>query len=151
MVKRGAVWAFGSQVAGQVIRFVSVIVLARLLTPSDYGAASIAVALGSFSVLLGDLGFGTALVQAKDATQRRASTAYWAALVSGIGVTAAAALGAYPAALVLGEPQVTALVIVGGLTFFLVALGSTSNALLTRSMSFGVIQSATLAAWLAAA
>jgi PST family polysaccharide transporter len=151
MVKRGAVWAVGSQVAGQVIRFVSVIVLARLLTPSDYGAASIAVALGSFSVLLGDLGYGTALVQAKDATQRRASTAYWAAIAAGVAVTAIAALGAYPASLVLGEPEVTGLVIVGGLTFFLVATGSTSNALLTRSMSFGVIQGATVAAWLAAA
>jgi PST family polysaccharide transporter len=33
---------------------------------------------------------------------------------------------------------------IGGFTLFLVALGATSNALLTRSMSFGVIQAASL-------
>ena len=35
-LKRGAVWALGSQVAVQVIRFGGVVVLARLLTPEDY-------------------------------------------------------------------------------------------------------------------
>src|SRR3954470_2651338 len=75
MVKRGALWAFGSQVGGQIIRFLSVIVLARLLTPNDYGAASIAISLATFSAILGDLGYGTALVQSAEATQRGASTA----------------------------------------------------------------------------
>ncbi len=146
MVKRGALWAFGSQVGGQIIRFLSVIVLARLLTPDDYGAASIAISLATFSAILGDLGYGTALVQSKEATQRNASTAYWSALAAGALCSACAALGAYPAALLLGEPQVTGLVIAGGLTFLLVATSSTSNALLTRSMSFGVLQGVTLAA-----
>src|SRR4051812_36057827 len=96
MVKRGALWAFGSQIGGQVIRFASVIVLARLLTPDDYGAASIAVSLATFSVIVGDLGYGTALVQSKEATQRDASTAYWSALAAGTLCVAVAALGAYP-------------------------------------------------------
>jgi O-antigen/teichoic acid export membrane protein len=151
MVKRGAPWAFGSQVGGQIIRFLSVIVLARLLTPDDYGAASIAISLATFSAILGDLGYGTALVQSAEATQRGASTAYWSALAAGTLCSGCAALGAFPAATLLGEPAVTGLVIVGGSTFFLAAAGSASNALLTRSMSFGVIQGATLAASLVAA
>ncbi len=151
MLKLGALWAIGSQIAVYFIRFGSVIVLARLLTPDDYGAASLAITLGSFAFILGDLGYGNALVQASTATQRRASTAYWAALAAGVVGTSIAALGAYPAALALHEPEVTALVAVGGLSLVLVALGSTSNALLTRSMSFSVIQSASLVATLVAA
>ena len=150
-LRLGAIWALGAQVAVQVIRFASVVVLARLLTPGDYGAANIAVTLGSFAAILGDLGFGNALVQSSSATQRWASTAYWSALAAGLVGSGLAALGAYPASLVLGEPEVTGLVIVGGFTLFLVAAGSASNALLTRSMSFGVIQSAMLAATLIAA
>lgn len=146
-LKRGAVWAIGSQVAVQAIRFMSVVVLARLLTPSDYGAAAFAIQLASFSMILGDLGFGTALVQAKTASQRWASTAFWCALGAGVLGSGLAALGAFPVALALGEPEVTALVIAGGLTLLLVAIGATSNAFLTRSMSFGVIQGATTAAW----
>ena len=76
------------------------------------------------------------------ASQRRASTAFWCALAAGLIGSGCAALGAYPAALTLDEPEVTGLVIVGGMTLFLVAVGSTSHALLQRSMSFGVIQTA---------
>jgi O-antigen/teichoic acid export membrane protein len=151
MVKRGALWAFGSQVAGQIIRFASVVVLARLLTPHDYGAANIAVTLGAFAFVLGDLGYGTAFVQSARATQREASTAFWCALAAGLICSGCAAFGAYPAARILDEPEVAGLVIVGGSTLGLFAVGSTSNALLTRSMSFGVIQSVTLSATLVAA
>lgn len=82
-LKRGAIWAIGSQLAVQAVRLVGVVVLARLLTPGDYGAAALAVTLASFSMTLGDFGFGTALVQAETASQRWASTACWAALGRG--------------------------------------------------------------------
>ncbi len=74
-LKHGAVWAVGTQVASQAIRFGGVIVLARLLTPSDYGAAALALAIASYSSILGDLGYGGALIQAERAPQRLASTA----------------------------------------------------------------------------
>jgi PST family polysaccharide transporter len=139
-LRRGAVWAIGSQLAVQGVRLVGVVILARLLTPADYGTAALAVTLASFSTTLGDFCFGTALVQAETASQRWASTAYWAALAAGTVGFGLAALAAYPAALALGEPEVAPLLIAGGLTLVLVAAGSASNAFLTRSMSFGVIQ-----------
>ncbi len=145
-LKRGAVWAFGSQIAVQAIRFGGVIVLARLLTPEDYGAAALAITVASFSMILGDLGYGTALVQASSASQRWASTTFWCALGAGILGTVCVALAAYPAALALDAPQVTGLLIAGGLTLLLVGVGATSNALLARAMNFGVIQSAGVAA-----
>lgn len=149
-LKRGAVWAIGSQLVVQVVRLAGVVVLARLLTPADYGVAALAVTLASFSMTLGDFGFGTALVQAETASQRWASTAWWAALGAGAVGSGLAALAAYPAALALGEPEVAPLLIAGGVTLLLVALGSASNAFLTRSMSFGVIQGATVTAALVA-
>jgi PST family polysaccharide transporter len=149
-VKRGAAWALGSQIATQALRLVGVAVLARLLTPDDYGAAALAITIASFSMILGDLGYGSALVQASTASQRRASTAFWCALGAGAVCSGCVALGAYPASLALDDPEVTALAAVGGITLLLVALGSTSNALLTRAMSFGVIQGASMIAWLVA-
>ena len=149
-LKRGAIWALGSQVAVQAVRFAAVVVLARLLTPDAYGAAALAVTIGSFSVILGDLGYGIALVQASTASQRWASTACWSALGAGAIGAICVALAAYPAALAFDEPEVAGLAIAGGLTLFLVAAGSASNALLTRSMSFGIIQGATVTAWVVA-
>ena len=145
-LKRGAVWAIGSQIVVQAVRLVGVVLLARLLTPTDYGTAALAVTLASFSTTLGDFGFGTALVQAKTASQRWASTAFWCALGAGAIGWGLAALAAYPAALALGDPEIAPLLIAGGLTLLIIAAGSASNALLTRSMSFGVIQGAGVAA-----
>lgn len=145
-LKHGILWTLGSQVPIQLIRVLGVVILARLLTPDDYGKASLAVALASFSMVLGDLGYGTALVQASAATQRWASTAWWSALVAGTIIFAVVALAAYPAALLLGESDVAFLVIAAGSTFLLVAFGSTSNALLTRAMNFRSIQSAAVLA-----
>ena len=149
-LKRGSLWALGSQVAVQAIRFAGVVVLARLLSPDDYGLAAIAVTIGAYSGILGDLGYGMALVQATTASQRRASTAFWCAMAAGAVGSGLVALGAYPMAQALDEPEVGTLMIAGGLTLLLVAAGSASNALLNRSMSFGVIQGASALAWGAA-
>ncbi len=149
-LKHGAVWAVGTQIASQVIRFGGVIVLARLLSPSDYGAAAVALAIASYSSILGDLGYSGALIQAERAPQRLASTAFWSALAAGGLGSACVALAAYPLALALGDPQIALLVIAGGLTLFIVAVGSASNALLARAMRFDVIQGAGLVALIVA-
>jgi teichuronic acid exporter len=149
-LKRGAMWTLGSQLAAQALRLASVVVLARLLTPDDYGAAALAITISTYSMILGDFGYGTALVQSSTASQRRASTAFWCALAAGAIGAGCVALAAYPAARAFDEPQVAGLVIGGGLTLFLVGVGSASNALLTRSMRFRAIQTATLVASIAA-
>lgn len=149
-LKRGAVWTLGAQLAVQVVRFAGVILLARLLTPDAYGVAALAVTIASFSGILGDVGYGMALIQAESATQRWASTAFWCALGAGTVGWAIVALGAYPASLALDEPEVAGLAIASGATLFLVGAGAASNALLTRSMRFGTIQGATLVAWVLA-
>ena len=110
-LRHGALWTVGSQLAAQVLRLMSVVVLARLLTPADYGAAALAITIATYSMILGDLGFGTALVQASKVSQRSASTAFWCALGAGALGFTVVALGAYPASRAFGDPQVTALVI----------------------------------------
>jgi O-antigen/teichoic acid export membrane protein len=139
-LRRGAAWAVSSQIVSQAIRIVGVVVLARLLSKQDYGSAGLAVTVASYSVMLGDLGYGTALVQRPKISQHSASTAFWAAIAAGGICFVITALAAYPAARILGTPEITWLVIAGGSTLFLVALGSASNALLTRRMRFGAIQ-----------
>ena len=49
LVGIGVTWKLAGQVGTQLIRLVIVAVLARLLTPNDYGAAAIAIALAQFA------------------------------------------------------------------------------------------------------
>jgi O-antigen/teichoic acid export membrane protein len=132
----GAAWKLLGQVVVQGVRLVTVAVLARLLVPADYGAAAIVITVAGFAPTVADMGLGAALVQTPEATRIARSTAFWATLASGFALSAVVALGAGPAAELLGDPQVGPLVAVGGLTLAACALGSTSQAIFMREMRF---------------
>ena len=77
----GLFWQFAQKVLGQVISFGISVVLARLLMPENFGVVALA---GMFTVLLGifiDCGFGTALIQKKDADDLDFSTIFWTQIV----------------------------------------------------------------------
>ena len=118
LVGVGVAWKLGGQIGVQVIRLVTVAILARLLTPADYGAAAIAIALATFAPTVGDMGMGSALVQTNAGTRLVRSTAFWASLGFGIALSVLLAVAAGPVGQFLDDPRVGAMVAVGGLTFF---------------------------------
>ena len=136
----GVAWKLGGQIGVQVIRLVTVAILARLLTPADYGLAAIAVALAMFAPTVGDMGLGSALVQAKETPQLVRSTVFWGSLASGIALSVLLAAAAGPVGQILGDPRIGAMVAVGGLTFLICSLGSTSQAVFMREMKFRSIE-----------
>jgi O-antigen/teichoic acid export membrane protein len=136
LVGIGITWKLAGQVAIQVVRLMTVAVLARLLTPHDYGAAAIAVALASFAPQLADMGIGSALVQADEAPRRVRSTAFWASCASGLAAFAVMAAAAEPVARFMGDPQIAGMVVAGGLTFAIYSIGSASQAVYVRDMKF---------------
>ena len=146
LVGIGITWKLTGQVAIQLSRLLTVAVLARLLTPHDYGAAAIAIALAMFAPTVADMGVGSALVQAENASRTVRSTAFWAAVGSGLTLFVITAMAAEPIALFMGEPEVAGMVAAGGLTFAIYALGSASQAVYTREMRFRSIE---LRNWLA--
>ena len=140
LVGVGVGWKLGGQVLVQGIRLATVAILARLLTPADYGAAAIAIALATFAPTVADMGMGSALVQVDKASQRMRSTTFWAAIAFGIGLSALFAASAAPVGRFLGDPQVGTMVAVGGLSFALCSIGSTSQAVFMREMRFRSIE-----------
>ena len=140
LVGVGVGWKLTSQIFVQGMRLVTVTILARLLTPTDYGAAAIAIAIASFAPTLGDMGMGTALVQIDKASQRVRSTTFWSALAFGVGLSALFAALATPVEMFLNEPQVGAMFAAGGLTFAICSIGATSQAVFTRQMKFRSVE-----------
>ena len=73
----GMVWTALQKYSKMIIQFISGIILARLLTPFDYGCIGM---LSIFMVLAEtfiDAGFGSALIQKKRPTQEDYSTVFW--------------------------------------------------------------------------
>ncbi|HIS17277.1 MAG TPA: lipopolysaccharide biosynthesis protein [Candidatus Coprovivens excrementavium] len=73
----GFFWKFGEQVSSQLVSFILSIILARLLTPNDYGV----VALVNVFIILANVfvtsGFGTALIQKENSNEVDFSTIFY--------------------------------------------------------------------------
>ena len=135
-IATGIRWNALSQVLGEVTRVVLALVLARRLTPADYGLAGMATVSVSFASLFTDPALGTALVQRRRISEDDRSTVFWTtagvgAIVALIGVL----LSGYVADL-FGRHEVKNLFMVLCAGLFVASLGVTQLALLTRSLAY---------------
>ena len=136
LLVRGLGWKAISQVMLQLSRVVVAIILARLLTPADYGIAAMVLVFSGLVYVFADLGLGAALIQRRELTEDDRSTAFWLSVGAGLLLTIIGIAVAGPLASFYGEPEVRPLFQALSLSFLVTALGTTQAALLTRSMSF---------------
>lgn len=83
-VARMAVWDFVGRLANFSVTFVVGIVLTRLLSPEQFGAFAIVLAVITFSSVFVDLGFRSAIIQHQGTTQQQFSTVFFVNLIVGI-------------------------------------------------------------------
>jgi PST family polysaccharide transporter len=133
---RAVVWNYVSFASGKVLVLVTMAVLARLLTPADFGVVGYTTLVIAYLGVLMDLGFGAALIQRRHHVTEAAETVYAVNLILGAVLTAATALGAPLVADFFREPLVTPLLRVLSFTFILEALGSVPLVLLKRDLAF---------------
>lgn len=71
------IWSFGERILAQIVSLVVGVVLARLLTPDDYGAVSIVMVFITICNVFVTSGFGTAIVRQKEASSVDFNTAFF--------------------------------------------------------------------------
>lgn len=106
-IAKGAVWTVSIQMINRCIGLVSTVLLARLLTPSDFGVYALAMAVYGLIELLGAFGFGVALIQNQNATDEHYNTAWTLNFTFSLLCAIALFVGAPWAAELLDEPQLT--------------------------------------------
>lgn len=82
--KKAAIWSFSANLAKQGIQFIIGLVLARLLSPSDYGIVALPMILLSLAQCFIDSGFSSALIQKPDLTEKDLSTAFYFNIIVGV-------------------------------------------------------------------
>ena len=75
-VVRGGVWVFAGKVVGRGLQFVQLVVLARLLTPADFGLFGIVMLAIAVLETFSETGFNAALIQRKDNAEAYLDTAW---------------------------------------------------------------------------
>jgi len=118
------------------VQFAVMIVLARLLTPADFGLIAMLLVFTSVAALLVDAGFGTALVQKQQTTADDETTVFLTSL--GISAIVAAALWfAAPAiATFYSQPALVELTRLLVFVLPLSAFAAVPDALLTQRLDF---------------
>jgi O-antigen/teichoic acid export membrane protein len=139
-LKRKAVqstaWYGMTRLVTQSISWVTTLVLARLLTPEDYGLFAMAYAVISFFELFQEFGLGVAIVQRKDLTRQHIDAVIRITVASSFVLAAAASLGAPLAAAFYREAKLTGMIQALSLLFLLNSIGLVPYNLLTRELDF---------------
>lgn len=104
-IARGAVWTVSLRMVNRSISIVSTLILARLLTPDDFGIYALAMTVYAFVDLLGAFGFGSALIQNQNATPAHYNTAWTLNLIFSLMTSSLLFVLAPVAAAFLREPQ----------------------------------------------
>lgn len=130
-------WSFLSELASKAISPVVFIVLARLLTPEDFGVMSAALMVMGFSQIFWEAGMGKALIQRPTNTQEAANVAFWVNIGLSIVIASLLFIAAGPIARkFFHDERVTAVIQVMTLQVFLGAVSSVHTALLQKEMGF---------------
>ena len=148
---RGGTLTVGVQLVRTVIDVAAGVVLARLLTPSDYGLVAMVLPMTGLIALFKDLGFSAATIQKDDITPAQVSLVFWinvavAILLAGCCVALSPLVGRF-----YGDPRTTWIMMALAGTFVLGGLATQHQALLTRQMKFGALAAIDLATTLARA
>ena len=80
-VVKGVIWSFAEKVSAQLVSFLVSVVLARILSPDDYGLVSMILVFITISDVFVNSGFTSALVQRKNASTLDFSTVYYSSQV----------------------------------------------------------------------
>lgn len=135
----GVKWAGTAQVLRNVLAVITTAILARLLSPSDFGLMGMAVVVVAFMNLFGDLGISAAIVHRRELSANLLSSAFWANVGFGFLLTALVAFGAPLVAAFYLEPRLAPLLAALSAILLFTSLGVVQRALLERTLRFSTI------------
>jgi polysaccharide transporter, PST family len=118
------------------VQLASTVLLARLLSPHDFGVVAVIVALFGFAPMLIDLGTTEASVQRKHITQADISTIFWINTAIGTALTIVVAGASGLIARVFDEPSLTEISLALCVTYVMTAVSTQHYALMRRAMQF---------------
>ncbi|HYI15983.1 MAG TPA: lipopolysaccharide biosynthesis protein, partial [Thermomicrobiales bacterium] len=129
-------WAYGSFVSGKFLVFISTIILARLLLPSEFGLIGYCLIAIQYLDILNGFGVGQALIARREKIEEAANAALVAGFVSGMLLFGLAWFGAPMLAAFFEDDRITPLFRVLAIVIPISAVGAVPSALIQRGLRF---------------
>jgi PST family polysaccharide transporter len=135
----GALASSASQASNMALRMVSMVVLARLLSPEDFGLVGMVTAVTGFIARFKEAGLSDAAVQSVSVNQDQLSMLFWINVALGCGLGLLCAVGAHTMANFYGEPRLFWIMLAMGTSFVFTGLATQHRAVLLRNMRIQVL------------
>ena len=133
---KGAAWSFADNIASSGITFLVGLVLARLLSPDEYGLIGIILLFITIFNGIIDSGFTAALIRKKDATDRDYNTVFVVNLAISVLLSILLFLCAPLISAFFKRPELTSLTQVMSVVLIINALSIVQNAVITKRIDF---------------
>lgn len=135
---KGAFWVAMQRFCTQFVAFFVTLVLARLLTPSDYGAVALLGVFTNVAAILVDSGLGMALIQKKDASEIDFNSLFYASLTIAAVCYGILFAAAPFVARIYNMPELKWMLRLVSISLIFSAMNSVQGAELTRKMLFNL-------------
>lgn len=133
---KGVFWSFFERFSVQGVSFIITIIMARLLTPDDYGVVGMLAVFMSLSQVFIDGGFSSALIQKKQCTQQDFSTVFYINISISILIYLILFLAAPYIAIFFNVPILTSLTRVYTLNLVINSIAAVNKTKLVISVDF---------------
>ena len=136
---RGAAVTMAGQGVKFVVQLSSVVILARLLTPQDYGLMAMALVVVAAAEVVRDFGLSSAAVQAKELSTAQRDNLFWINLTVGLLLSILALAGAELVGHVYGHAELTTVTRALAAMFLLNGAATQYRASLSRALRFKAV------------
>ena len=136
---RGVAWIGGVKWGVQLVTWATTILVARILTPQDYGIVSMAAVLLVFITMLSESGIGMTVVAVRDITSDQTAQLHGAAIGFGVISSALACAVAFPIGWFYEQPALPMVIVATSVTLLINGFRVVPSALLQRDLRFARI------------
>lgn len=130
------VWSYTSFVAAKLLSFVSVVILARLLGPEDFGLMAFCIAAIAYFEIVSHFGLGSALISRRDDVAATQDAVFAFGLITSVTMTAALWFGAEQVSAFMGEPRLVPYLRALCFTMVIDALAIVPHSMLQKDLRF---------------
>jgi PST family polysaccharide transporter len=149
--RKGLKWTALQIIARNVLSLGTTAVLARLLSPGDYGLVGMVTTLTALLLVFSDMGLSWATIQRKRLSNIQVSNLFWINTCVGCVLWGICIIGAPSIAAFYNQSELVAITIALGAGFFISGLSAQPIALLNRSMNYKAVAQIEIAAMITGA
>lgn len=144
----GIFWMFSGTGLRFALETVVLVVLARLLTPKDFGVVAAAITVVRFSQIITQSGIGQAIVQRPELETRHLETGFTLSCITGLTVAGIISLGAPEIAGLFRMVELKSILPVISLVFPVQGISLVAESLLLREVKFRILAGIDVASYM---